>query len=98
MRSRARFRSLVFLYALCVGTGIVLFLVSPLVIAQDTPADKPVQDEPLDNEPAEEAAIELERFAVTGSRIKRLDAEGSLPVTIIDREMIELSGESSVAD
>ena len=35
---------------------------------------------------------------VTGSRIKRTDIEGSLPVTVIDREMIELSGESNAAD
>ena len=35
---------------------------------------------------------------VTGSRIKRSDIEGSLPVTVIDREMIELSGESNASD
>ncbi len=35
---------------------------------------------------------------VTGSRIKRSDFEGALPVTVIDREMIELSGESNAAD
>lgn len=35
---------------------------------------------------------------VTGSRIKRSDFEGALPVTVIDREMIELSGESNASD
>ncbi len=35
---------------------------------------------------------------VTGSRIKRTDIEGALPVTVIDRDMIELSGESNAAD
>jgi len=35
---------------------------------------------------------------VTGSRIKRTDFEGALPVTVIDREMIELSGESNASD
>lgn len=46
----------------------------------------------------EEEAAELERVTVTGSRISRLDLEGALPVTVIDRESIELSGEVSVAD
>ena len=46
----------------------------------------------------EEEAADLERVQVTGSRIKRTDIEGALPVTVIDRETIELSGEASVAD
>jgi iron complex outermembrane receptor protein len=45
-----------------------------------------------------EDAQELQRMSVTGTRIKRVDAEGALPVTIIDREMIELSGETSLQD
>ncbi|NHA13519.1 TonB-dependent receptor [Thioalkalivibrio sp. XN279] len=47
---------------------------------------------------AQEEAADLERVQVTGSRIKRTDIEGALPVTVIDRETIELSGETSVAD
>lgn len=46
----------------------------------------------------EEEAAELERVQVTGSRITRLDLEGALPVTVIDREQIEMSGQISVAD
>jgi iron complex outermembrane receptor protein len=46
----------------------------------------------------EREAAELDRITVTGTRIKRVDVEGALPVTVIDREMIELSGEASVAD
>ncbi|MEM8626716.1 MAG: TonB-dependent receptor plug domain-containing protein, partial [Pseudomonadota bacterium] len=46
----------------------------------------------------EEDAAELGAVEVTGSRIKRTDVEGALPVQIIDRETIELSGEVSVAD
>ena len=45
-----------------------------------------------------EEAVVLDRVQVTGSRIKRVDTEGALPVTIIDREQIELSGESSAAE
>ena len=46
----------------------------------------------------DEEGVELDRVQVTGSRIKRTDVEGALPVTVIDREMIEMSGESSAAD
>ncbi|WP_194755286.1 TonB-dependent receptor plug domain-containing protein [Aliidiomarina indica] len=46
----------------------------------------------------EERAERVERIQVTGSRIQRTDMEGALPVTVIDRESIELSGEISVAD
>ncbi|TKB44680.1 TonB-dependent receptor [Thalassotalea mangrovi] len=46
----------------------------------------------------EAQAEEVERIEVTGSRIKRTDMEGALPVTVIDRTQIDLSGESSVAD
>jgi iron complex outermembrane receptor protein len=46
----------------------------------------------------EEEGVELDRVQVTGSRIKRADVEGALPVTVIDRDMIEMSGESNAAD
>jgi iron complex outermembrane recepter protein len=46
----------------------------------------------------EEGARELDRVQVTGSRIQRTDIEGALPVTTIDREQIELSGEANAAD
>jgi iron complex outermembrane receptor protein len=46
----------------------------------------------------EEEAQSLERIEVTGSRIKRADVEGALPVTVIDRQDLELSGDNSVAD
>ncbi|MDX1443026.1 MAG: TonB-dependent receptor plug domain-containing protein, partial [Gammaproteobacteria bacterium] len=46
----------------------------------------------------EEDSAELERVQVTGSRLSRLDLEGALPVTVIDREDIDLSGHISVAD
>lgn len=47
---------------------------------------------------ADADAAELGRVTVTGSRISRADIEEALPVFIIDREMIDLSGQSSVAD
>lgn len=47
---------------------------------------------------AEEESTELGTVTVTGSRLSRLDLEGALPVTVIDREQIEMSGQMSVAD
>lgn len=40
----------------------------------------------------------VEKIQVTGSRIRRADMEGALPVTVIDRQAIEFSGQTSVAD
>ncbi len=45
-----------------------------------------------------EKATEMETMVVTGSRIKRADIEGALPVQIIDRESIDASGDISVAE
>ena len=41
---------------------------------------------------------ELEKQAVTGTRIKRVDIEGPEPVTVISREDIDASGDISVAE
>ncbi|WMS86549.1 TonB-dependent receptor plug domain-containing protein [Pleionea litopenaei] len=47
---------------------------------------------------AAEDGAKDEKITITGSRIKRSDVEGALPVTVIDRETIEMSGEVSVSD
>lgn len=39
-----------------------------------------------------------QRVEITGSAIKRIDAEGALPVQIITREAIQRSGATSIAD
>lgn len=43
-------------------------------------------------------AQDSQRIEVTGSRIKRAEAEGALPVTVINREQLEASGAVTVAD
>lgn len=43
-------------------------------------------------------AAATERVEVTGSRIKRAESEGALPVTVITREALEGSGATSVAE
>lgn len=45
-----------------------------------------------------ESETKMERIEVTGSRVKRADIEGAMPVTVIDRETIDASGDTSVAD
>lgn len=39
-----------------------------------------------------------QRIEVTGSRLKRAETEGALPITVIDRAAIEASGKNSVAE
>lgn len=40
----------------------------------------------------------LDRIEVTGSRLKRAEVEGAVPVTVIDRVQIDASGETTVSD
>ncbi|MCO7224798.1 TonB-dependent receptor [Pleionea sp. CnH1-48] len=47
---------------------------------------------------AEDDSEEGEKLVITGSSIKRTDFEGALPVQTIDREAIDRSGVSSVAE
>lgn len=44
------------------------------------------------------SAKTLDKIEVTGSRLKRADIEGAMPVVVIDRAKIDASGEVSVAD
>ena len=46
----------------------------------------------------DEKATKLDTVEVTGSRIKRADVEGALPLTTITRAQIEASGLTTVAD
>ncbi len=46
----------------------------------------------------DDEATELGTLEITGSRLKRADVEGALPVTVIDREQIDLAGDITVAD
>ncbi|KPV95558.1 Vitamin B12 transporter BtuB precursor [Pseudoalteromonas sp. P1-9] len=50
------------------------------------------------NAAEEQAAEQVERIEVTGSRIKRTDMEGASPVTVMTAEEIKLSGYSRVED
>ncbi len=47
---------------------------------------------------AEEAVQEVERIAVTGSRIKRVTMEGANPIQVITRQDLEVSGISNMGD
>ena len=49
-------------------------------------------------EETEEEQVELETYTFTGSRVKRTEVEGALPVTVIERADIDRSGDVSVAD
>ena len=46
----------------------------------------------------DEKAIQLERFTVTGTNIRRLDQEKTLPVTVLDQQAIEARDASQASD
>jgi iron complex outermembrane recepter protein len=47
---------------------------------------------------AEDPQARLERMLITGTRLRRIDLEGPLPVTSIDRAEIEASGHTTLSD
>ena len=47
---------------------------------------------------AQSQPLEVEKLEITGSRVKRADVEGALPVTVITRQDIEASGQATVAE
>jgi outer membrane receptor protein involved in Fe transport len=48
--------------------------------------------------PADEGVVRLEKFLVTGSNIKRVDQEKTLPVTVIDRDAMEVRDAAQASD
>ncbi len=46
----------------------------------------------------DEAAAKETKVTITGSRIKRVDVETAQPITVITREELDMSGDTSVAD
>ena len=69
-------------------TGVIFLLSSPLAFAQDVDAAADPDDE-------EEY---LEEVIVTGSRIKRRDYSSPSPLTTIDREAFEFSGQPTLEE
>ncbi|MDJ0653622.1 MAG: TonB-dependent receptor [Xanthomonadales bacterium] len=80
---------------------VILFVLLALLL---TPTGVTAQDETDRSRPESattataEDAIVLERIEITGSRLKRTDAEGALPVTVFSRQVLEASGEHSLAE
>ena len=73
-------------YSLTAGSVGLLSLASAPAFAQDTTTAAAPETKTLG------------KVEVTGTRIKRAEAEGALPVTVITRKDIEISGKTTVAD
>ena len=71
--------------------GIATALVVPHARAQDA---QPATPAPAGAEQAQN----LDRIEVTGSRIRRVDAENASPVVTIDRATIEKTGKLTIGD
>src|SRR4249919_3762501 len=70
--------------------GVATALAAPHAYAQDAA--------PATATPAEQEAITLDRIEVTGSRIRRVDAENASPVLTLDREAIEKTGKLTIGE
>jgi iron complex outermembrane recepter protein len=62
--------------------------------AQTLPSGPP----PAGTRAGEDQPVQLEAFTVTGSNIRRVDAETALPVTVIDYSELELRGAATMAE
>src|SRR6185295_17255920 len=73
--------------------NLILFLsllLAARVAAQTAP--------PPPASPAADETIKLEAFTVTGSNIRRVDAETALPVTVIDKSDLDARGAATMAE
>lgn len=85
--------SIQFISILPASPAKILFFATALVIGSSVSAQQATPATP----PAE-TATQLDTIEVTGSRLKRSDIEGPLPVTVFSRADIDISGDISVAD
>lgn len=74
---------------------LTALMVPGISLAQD--AEKADQAAAKGNQ-SEQAAVNLDRVSVVGSRIKRVDVEGPAPVTVITRADIDREGFQTVGD
>jgi outer membrane receptor protein involved in Fe transport len=74
--------------------GIATALAAPLAWAQDATA----QSTTTATTTPDQQATTLDRIEVTGSRIRRVDAENASPVVTIDRAAIEKTGKMTLGD
>src|SRR4051812_25783279 len=79
-------------FALAVGATAVAG--TGIAFAQDATTPAPATTAPA---PTQQAA-NLDRIEVTGSRIRRVDAENASPVITIDRAAIEKTGKLTLGD
>lgn len=83
------------LIALAAGAGSMAM--SGLAFATGQGQGQSSQSASSDDADSEDVTS-LGAMVVTGSHLRRADTEGALPVTVIDRVQIDVSGEVSVAD
>lgn len=76
-------------FALAVGTTALAG--TGIAFAQDTTPPPPPP-------PTDQQATTLDRIEVTGSRIRRVDAENASPVVVLDREAIEKTGKLTIGE
>ena len=78
------------------GVAFGLVVAAPPVLAQEQQQQAP--QPPVQAQQQEPPPQAMQRVEVTGSSIKRIAAEGALPVTVVTSEAIRASGVTSMAD
>lgn len=78
--------------------GIALFVGAATLVSGNVLAQEQDQDQQAETQQQQAEATTLQSITVTGSRIKRAEIEGALPITVISRQELEQSGDISVAD
>jgi len=70
-----------------------------LLFAERAPAEEVVDPEVDADEVSEaDAAAEFDAIVVTGTHIKRIQVEGPLPISVIERDELLASGQANLAD
>ncbi|HZV24184.1 MAG TPA: TonB-dependent receptor, partial [Luteimonas sp.] len=83
-------------FALAVGATAVAG--TGIAFAQDATTPAPATTTTTTTTAPNQQAANLDRIEVTGSRIRRVDAENASPVVTIDRAAIEKTGKLTLGD
>jgi len=81
-----------------IRTGLLAALLAAVIPAARAQSAAVAPATEPDAKERKEDPVVLQAFTVTGSNIKRLDQEKTLPVTVIDRDTMEMRDASQAAD
>src|SRR6476619_6220604 len=75
-----------------VKSSLIASLIAGVALAQKAPTPANASSG------ANDSPVQLEAFTVTGSNIRRVDAETALPVTVCDKSDLDARGASTMSE